>query len=396
MFRAPARYTLLTSLGLVLLAGRGLDLGRSIAPRRFWVGLVLAVAFGGWPAAWSSGLARDADYRAGLGGGTIAARFVGDGAGLGAGAGGDHRLAAGAGRRVGAGRLAAIELGVLFFVGPVGWGWSVRLPESSPVLRRLAEHEHVGLVAGRLLDMPVCAGLTTAFPMMGITPPPPNYLLEPATRPPGETSEADRRWQRRFGVTHGIWSPDDDVRGTEVLDVIPDPVLDRVMAGMPRLHARGPWTLVRDPGRVPRGVGGAPSPRGGRLGRALHRPSRSRDRPDEAWFLAEDGAPRLPDPAARTADRAELGRPHGDRRARRLVRLDPAPDLLSRLVLPDRRRSRASGAQGRRRAARCPARRVGDRAASRSPIARPGCARAATSRSPRSASPSWSCAGRGS
>ncbi len=43
-FRAPARYTLLTSLGLALLAGRGLD--RSIAPRRFWGGLTLAIGIG--------------------------------------------------------------------------------------------------------------------------------------------------------------------------------------------------------------------------------------------------------------------------------------------------------------------------------------------------------------
>ena len=33
-FRSPARYTLLTSFGLVLLAGRGLD--HAIASRRFW------------------------------------------------------------------------------------------------------------------------------------------------------------------------------------------------------------------------------------------------------------------------------------------------------------------------------------------------------------------------
>ena len=38
-FRAPARYTLLTSLGLALLAGQGLD--RATSPRRFRAAIVL-------------------------------------------------------------------------------------------------------------------------------------------------------------------------------------------------------------------------------------------------------------------------------------------------------------------------------------------------------------------
>ena len=90
-------------------------------------------------------------------------------------------------------------------------------------------------------------------------------------RPPGENSDTERHWLRRFGVTHGIWSPDDDVRGTEVLAVIADPALDRVMAGMPRL--RGPRAVEAGarPARVPPGVGGASGPRGDRLGPALHR-----------------------------------------------------------------------------------------------------------------------------
>jgi hypothetical protein len=198
--------------------------------------------------------------------------------------------------------LATVELGVLFFVGPVEWDWSVRLPESSPALRRMAEateHEP-GLVASHLLDVPVLAGLTTAFPMLGIIPPPPNYLLEPAMRPPGRNTLAERRWLRRFGVTHGIWGPDDDVRGTEILAVVPDPALDRVMARVPSLHARGPWTLVRDPGafpaaRVARRVREAAG--WGELYTTLS----GGDRPDEAWCLAEDGAPRLPDPLATAA-----------------------------------------------------------------------------------------------
>src|SRR5262249_31892892 len=131
------------------------------------------------------------------------------------------------------------------------WGWMVRMPEASLVLQRLAALPDVGLVASRLQDVPVDAGLATAFPMLGIIPPPPNYLLEPAMRPPGQNSESERRWQRRFGVTHGVWPAGDDVRGVEVLDVIAAPALDRVLSTVPSLRARGPWKLVRNPGAFP-------------------------------------------------------------------------------------------------------------------------------------------------
>ena len=206
MFRAPARYTLLTSLGLVLLAGRGLDLGRSISPRRFWGGLALAIAFGGLAWAWSLHVAQDLEYRAALGDATIVPRFIGTGLAwvLGLAAIAAWRLG-----RVGTWApvaVAAVELGVLFFVGPVEWDWSIRLSDSSPALRRLAEHEP-GLVASRLLDVPVLAGLTTAFPQ------PDGWDPAAAELPPRagdatagpEHAGRHRRWQRRFGVTHGIW-----------------------------------------------------------------------------------------------------------------------------------------------------------------------------------------------
>jgi hypothetical protein len=299
-FRAPARYTLLTSLGLVLFAGRGLDLGRSISPRRFWGALALAVAFGGVAWWWSLRLAQDPEFRAALGEDTLVARFAGTGLAwaLGLAATVAWRLG-----RVGAWApvaLAAVELAVLFFVGPSWWAWDARLPGSSPVLRRLVEAGETGLVAGRLLNVPVDAGLTTAFPNLGIVPPPPNYLLEPAMRPPGTNNAVERRWQRRFGVTHGIWAADDDVVGMEVLAVMPDPGLDRVMASVPRLHGRGPWKLVRDPGafpaarvalRVREADGWGP----------LYTTLSHGDLADEAWFLAEDGAPRLTGPPAGTA-----------------------------------------------------------------------------------------------
>ena len=146
-----------------------------------------------WPGPGRSGLAQDADYRAALGGGTIVARFAGTGL---AWASGLATIVAWRRGRLGAWApvaLAAIELGVLFFVGPVWWGWRSGCRSPARSCSRLAESKDVGLVGGRLLNIPVIAGLTTAFPSLGITPPPPNYLLEAATRPPGENSETDRR-----------------------------------------------------------------------------------------------------------------------------------------------------------------------------------------------------------
>ncbi len=234
-------------------------------------GSSLAVAFGGLAAALSSGLARDADYRAALGGGTIAARFAGTGL---AWASGLAAIIAWRRGRLGAWApvaLAAIELGVLLFIGPIWWCGRSGCRKTARSCAGWPSRRTSGLVAGRLLNIPVRAGLTPAFPSMGITPPPPNYLLEAATRPPGEASETDLHWLRRFGVTHGIWSPEDDIGKTVVLDVIPDPVLDRLMAGMPRLHAARALDAGARPARVPPGVGGASDPRGDRLGPALHR-----------------------------------------------------------------------------------------------------------------------------
>ena len=109
--------------------------------------------------------------------------------------------------------VTLLELCVLFFVGPVEWGRHVPLIEVSPVLRHLASLPAAGLVGGRLLNLPMDVGQTIAYPYLGITPPPPNYLLEAATSPPGKNDDVERRWQRRFGVTHGVWGSKDSVWG---------------------------------------------------------------------------------------------------------------------------------------------------------------------------------------
>jgi hypothetical protein len=299
-FRAPARYTLMTSLGLALLAGRGLDL--SIAPHRFWRGLTLAIIVGAAAWGWSIHYANGSAFQAGLGADTLVVRFVAAGLswlmGL-------ATIIAWRQKRVGAWApilVTTLELGVLLFVGPVRWDWTIRLPEASPVLRQLAALPDVGLVGGRLLNLPVDAGQTSAYPYLGITPPPPNYLLQPATSPPGQNIEGEL-WQRRFGVTHGVWARSDDVRGTDVIAQVADPALDRLMSGVPSLSRSGlgPWKLVRNRGAFPaawvsRRVREALN--WGQLYTAL---TLSND-PDEAWFLAENSPPLLPAPAAHMAN----------------------------------------------------------------------------------------------
>lgn len=248
-FRAPARYTLLCNLGLALLAGRGLD--RSIAPRTFRVGLGLALAFGvaGWT--WTIALAKAAGASASLSAGTLFWSLAGSLA--------SWVLALGtivAWRRgwIGASGplgVMALELGALFYLSSVHWGWSVGLPEESPVLRALRDQPSAELIAGKVDSLPDRAGLSPAYPSLGITAPRPNFLLEATRTPPGRLSPGELRWHRRLGVSHGIWAEEDDVRGTEVACDLVDPALDRLMRGQPGVAARGRWKLVRYPQPFP-------------------------------------------------------------------------------------------------------------------------------------------------
>jgi len=299
-FRAPARYTLLTSLGLALLAGRGLD--HAVASWRFWVGLALAILVGAAAWVWSIHWAGGAEFQTGLGVDTFPWRFATAGLAWGLGL---AAIVAWRQNRVGAWApflVVAIELGGLFFVGPVWWRWEIRLPQASPLLSRLAALPDAGLVAGRLLNLPVDAGQTTAYPNLGITPPPPNYLLEPSISPPGKNTESERRWQRRFGATHGVWGAGDDVRETEVLAEIVDPALDEVMSAVPNLRAggRGPWKLVRNRDAFPSAWVARRVQEAANWGR-LYSTLSLADSPDDAWFLSEDHPPELPAPSASSA-----------------------------------------------------------------------------------------------
>lgn len=299
-FRAPARYTLLTSLGLVLFAGQGLQ--SAISARRFWAVLALAISVGAAAWAWSIHWAAIPTVRASFGVDTMPLRFVTAGLawlfGLVAIVG--WRL-----NKVGSWALlsiATLELAALFYTGPVEWHWAIRLPNASPVLAKLATLRYTGLIGGRTLNLPVSAGQTTAYPNLGITPPPPNYLLESATTPPGQNREIERRWQRRFGVTHGIWGSTDDVRGADIIAEINDPELDRLMMGAMSARRGGlsPWKLVRERQPFP-SAWVARRVRQAESWNELYPQLSLADTPDEAWFLAADCPSPYTGAAAQTA-----------------------------------------------------------------------------------------------
>ncbi len=296
-FRAPGRHQLLPAIGLALLAGRGLD--RSIPERRFAIGLGLALAIGLAAAGWSWWwIAQRPELALAQGARTMPLRWQVAASAWGL------ALATIVGWRVG--RIgpwapiaaATLELTALYYDGPATWARAVD-PGSSPVLRRLAAEPGAaeGLIAGRLQDLPVRLGLTAAYPVLGITAPPPNYLLERAAdTPPALTPAPERRWQRRFGVAYGVWAADDPVAAPGVTTLLetPDPVLERLFPTALTADRRRLWRLVRydapaPPARVVTAARELPA-----WGPLYSRFSRSDDLDaDTAWFLTDDVPPGL-------------------------------------------------------------------------------------------------------
>jgi hypothetical protein len=284
-FRAPARYTLLTSLTLALLAGRGL--GRTITPRSFSLGLCLALAIGLASLIWTVSWSAQASYRLSLGPETIPWRYAGGALAWAVGLTGILVWRAG---RVGAWlpiTISVVELGALFYAGPIPWGWALRMPEQSPILSRLKQEPEVGLVGGRLKNIPARVGLTTAFPGLGITPPPPNYLLESATDPEEASIAPRSRWLRRFGVTHSVWWANDPSSGEEIARFDRDFALDSILRGDPNVRAGIGWKIVRDPAAFPPAWISSQA----HLARAwgeLYPTLSNHDLMDTVWFLPED------------------------------------------------------------------------------------------------------------
>jgi hypothetical protein len=253
-FRAPGRYTLVPSLALALLAGSAVD--RTIANRQFRTGVLVAVAigvvgfFGG--IAWSRLPAVAASLPAGSIPSSIAMAAITWVIGL--------ILMAGWRRgRLGPAVLfwaTSLELAVLFYQAPVGWGWKdLAELDHSPVMRKLKSEPEVALVAGgEPVNLTVLEGIAPSTPCLNLLPPPyhilnPYGLKKPADRP------AFDRWGRRFGVTHGIyrnWTK--PAAATETVLVTEDPVLEALSSRRfwhPRDATDPRWRLERYSGVFP-------------------------------------------------------------------------------------------------------------------------------------------------
>ena len=246
-FRAPGRYTLLTSVGLCLLAGRGFD--RALSRREFWSGYILAAAFGvgafGWSVYWSrwSDVHRALDeFRA--------AWFLVAGAWLWI-----VSLLVVAFWRIGrippapVVLIAACELGYLYHHGTTPWGWAIPFPAQSPVFRALKKEASVGLIGGDLQNLPVRAGMRPAWANLGIVAPPPNYLLE-ETRLTTDHFDVRSRL-RHFGVSHGVY---DDSAPRSLADIVfegEDAILDSLLPGKVTTHLPRTWRIERYYGVFP-------------------------------------------------------------------------------------------------------------------------------------------------
>jgi hypothetical protein len=314
-FRAPARYTALTCLGLSLLAGRGSD--RTIGARRHRIGLALAVLLGAAAAIWGASWCLRPEFQAQAEEGSLLAAL-----GWGALAWGLALtvVVAWRRRRIGPGGLAltaAVELIALYYSGPTRWGWAAPIPESSPVLRALAREPGVVRVAGFLGNLPVRAGAAPAYPYLGFAGLMPHRLLvrTQSWEWAGEAIATGRL--RRLGVTHAAWDGPRDryLRrdgdrsagsrygpfGQEGRTLYrgADAALDRILLPPPAPPGHQVWRVVRLP---------APFP----MARAVRRLGVVADEtellyrldsldPDTAWILAADRPATAPDLGARAA-----------------------------------------------------------------------------------------------
>ncbi len=304
-FRVPARYTLLCSFGLAVLAGEGFD--RTISRGRFRAGLFSSVAFAalavGAAVLWTSRPEVHLRPLAGrVPGGffwcalawfcSLAAIF--------------------AWRR---GRLgpwapmvvATVELGILFYHGTTEWGAAIELPGRSSVLAELARRSPSGLIGGDVGNLPVRLGLKTAQPYLGFANALLNRLLlrlqdrplrgsteafDEHTR--GLTNTQIKRWLRRLRVSLLAGSHPTILALGENVGRWHDPTLDHLVARDPFEPAARDWSIVQLAEPFPEVRAAPRAYTAASLGDLLSRVTREDDR-DIAWFLSEDDVPGRPE-----------------------------------------------------------------------------------------------------
>ncbi len=297
-FRVPARYTLLCSFGLAVLAGEGFD--RAISRSRFRSGVCSAIVFAALALAaallWTT---RPEVHLRALAAGTPGGFFwcaLAWSCSLAA-------LYAWRSGRIGAWSLlvvASVELGALFYNGTTEWGRAIALPGPSSVLAELLERSPQGLIGGDLGNLPVRLGLRTARPYLGFAHAPLNRLLlrlqdrplrgrddaadEPAR---GLTNAQIKRWLRRWRVSLLVGTHPTILELGKKLGQRPDPSLDLIVARDPFDPPPHDWSIVELAEPFPEARAATKAYTAASLGDLLNRFTREDDL-DIAWFLSED------------------------------------------------------------------------------------------------------------
>lgn len=286
LFRCPARYTVITSFALCMLAGQGFD--RVLDGNRFRRGLAIAGFYAAISFVWSFILPRiRPEFRLALDDAAISGRV-----GLAVVTWLAATILLVVWRR--SPRYAAVlftatavELGAFYmFAGTAGWARPVRLPEASPVLDLLAKEPASSRVSGPLDDLPVRVGLVAGSPYTGFTLPMPNALLQ-ALHPHNPNSI---RWLRRFGVTHLVFDGPLPTRDFEEVFHGEDRVLDELAYQTPGVSNQRDWRVFRVREVFPEvrlAMRAREAPELAGLFAALS----SRDAADEAWFISGNTPP---------------------------------------------------------------------------------------------------------
>jgi hypothetical protein len=297
-FRAPARYTALTSLGLAVLAGEGFD--RAISTTRFRAGFSASLVFAGCAAVaaflWTN--RRDVRLVSVLGG-TI-----------------DGFVWAGLAWLVAlivvlAWRLQrlpswapvialGVELGILFYASTTQWGWAIAVPAQSPVLTELMGRSPPGSVGGETENLPVRVGLATSYPYLGFAHADANKSLvvaqlrlvrgDAASSLTSLHAQALKRWLRRCRVQYLAGSHRSILGLGKPLGRWRDSALDQMIYHGPTEAANRVWSIVQLEEPFPEA----------RVARRAHTIANQEDLIerlfqsddlDLAWFLAEDRVP---------------------------------------------------------------------------------------------------------